>query len=55
MSNELVVLFTRLHPDAQPPVQGSALAAGWDLRTVETCEIKKGISELLNWIKKKLG
>ena len=44
MSNELVVLFTRLHPDAQPPVQGSALAAGWDLRTVETCEIKKGIS-----------
>lgn len=44
MSNKLVVLFTRLHPDAQPPVQGSALAAGWDLRTVETCEIKKGIS-----------
>ena len=42
MSDELVVLFTRLHPDARPPVQGSALAAGWDLRTVENCEIKKG-------------
>ena len=44
MSDELVVLFTRLHPDAQPPIQGSALAAGWDLRTVERCEIKKGMS-----------
>jgi dUTP pyrophosphatase len=44
MNNELVVLFTKLHPEAQSPIQGSALAAGWDLRTVETCEIKKGIS-----------
>jgi len=44
MRNEVQVLFTRLHPDAKPPIQGSALAAGWDLRTVETCEIKKGFS-----------
>tara|TARA_B000000609_G_scaffold95440_1_gene72733 strand:- start:1363 stop:1812 length:450 start_codon:yes stop_codon:yes gene_type:complete len=44
MDNELVVLFTKLHPEAKSPIQGSALAAGWDLRTVETCEIKKGIS-----------
>jgi len=44
MNNELVVLFTKLHPEAQSPIQGSALAAGWDLRTVETCEIKKGIT-----------
>lgn len=44
MDNGLVVLFTKLHPEAKSPIQGSALAAGWDLRTVETCEIKKGIS-----------
>ncbi len=44
MNDEVEVLFTRLHPDAQPPIQGSELAAGWDLRTVENCEIKKGIS-----------
>ena len=44
MDNELVVLFTKLLPEAKSPIQGSALAAGWDLRTVETCEIKKGIS-----------
>ena len=44
MSDEVQVLFTRLHPDAEPPMRGSTLAAGWDLRTVEKCEIKKGIS-----------
>ena len=41
MDDEVRVLFTRLHPDAKAPTQGSSLAAGWDLRTVETCVIKK--------------
>ncbi|MDP6857067.1 MAG: dUTP diphosphatase [Candidatus Thalassarchaeaceae archaeon] len=44
MDDGVRVLFTRLHPDAKPPMKGSASAAGWDLRTVETCEIKKGES-----------
>jgi dUTP pyrophosphatase len=42
MDEGVRVLFTRLHPDAQAPMKGSTSAAGWDLRTVETCEIKKG-------------
>ena len=44
MDDEVRVLFTKLHPDAKAPTQGSSLAAGWDLRTVETCVINKGIS-----------
>jgi dUTP pyrophosphatase len=42
MDDEIQVLFTKLHPDAKPPSRGSELAAGWDLRTIETCTIKKG-------------
>tara|TARA_B100002052_G_C15886385_1_gene601757 strand:- start:3390 stop:3839 length:450 start_codon:yes stop_codon:yes gene_type:complete len=44
MDDEVRVLFSKLHPDAKAPTQGSSLAAGWDLRTVETCVINKGIS-----------
>ncbi|MBI31636.1 MAG: dUTP diphosphatase [Euryarchaeota archaeon] len=44
MDDEVRVLFTRLHPDAKAPIQGSSLAAGWDLKTVETCVINKGKS-----------
>lgn len=44
MDDEVRVLFTKLHPDAKAPTQGSLLAAGWDLRTVETCVINKGKS-----------
>ena len=44
MDEEVRVLFTKLHPDAKAPTQGSLLAAGWDLRTVETCVINKGKS-----------
>ena len=44
MDDEVRVLFTKLHPDAKAPSQGSLLAAGWDLRTVETCVINKGKS-----------
>ena len=42
MDEEVRVLFTRVHPDAKAPIQGSSLAAGWDLKTVETCVINKG-------------
>lgn len=44
MDDVVRVLFSILHPDAKAPTQGSSLAAGWDLRTVETCVINKGIS-----------
>tara|TARA_B100000287_G_scaffold123443_1_gene115393 strand:- start:742 stop:1191 length:450 start_codon:yes stop_codon:yes gene_type:complete len=44
MDDVVRVLFSKLHPDAKAPTQGSSLAAGWDLRTVETCVINKGIS-----------
>ena len=37
----------RIHPDAILPVQGSKLAAGFDLHSVERVEVKKGTTELL--------
>ena len=41
------VRIARIHPDAQLPVQGSNLAAGFDLHAVERVEIQKGTTEML--------
>ena len=47
MEDTVEVRIARIHPDAMLPVQGSDLAAGFDLHSVETIEVKKGTTELL--------
>ena len=47
MEDVVEVRIARIHPDAQLPVQGSDLAAGFDLHSVERIEIKKGATEML--------
>ena len=44
MREEVTIQFTKIHDDAQVPTQGSQLAAGWDLRTIEETVILKSIS-----------
>jgi dUTP pyrophosphatase len=41
------VRIARIHADAILPVQGSDLAAGFDLHSVERVEVKKGTTEML--------
>ena len=46
MSREQVqVNFARIHPDAQAPTQGTAEAAGWDLRALEETTVRRGETE----------
>ena len=47
MEENVEVRIARIHPDAVLPVQGSDLAAGFDLHSVEKIEVKKGTTELL--------
>ena len=47
MGEPIEVRIARIHPDAQLPVQGSALAAGFDLHSVERVEVRKGTTEML--------
>ena len=47
MEENVEVRIARIHPDAVLPVQGSDLAAGFDLHSVERIEVKKGTTELL--------
>ena len=47
MDEAIEVRIARIHPDAQLPVQGSDLAAGFDLRSVERVEVRKGTTEML--------
>ena len=47
MDEVIDVKVARIHPDAILPVQGSKLAAGFDLHSVERVEVKKGTTELL--------
>jgi dUTP pyrophosphatase len=47
MSDPLKVRVARIHPDAQLPVQGSDLAAGFDLHSVARIEVRKGTTEML--------
>ena len=47
MDEPVEVRIARIHPDAQLPVQGSDLAAGFDLRSVERVEVRKGTTEML--------
>ena len=47
MSDNVEVKVARIHPDALLPKQGSDLAAGFDLFSVERVEVKKGTTELL--------
>ncbi len=47
MEDVVEVRIARIHPDALLPVQGSDLAAGFDLHSVEQIEIKKGATEML--------
>ena len=43
MSREQVLVnFARIHPNAQVPTQGTAEAAGWDLRALEKTTVRKG-------------
>jgi len=42
MTAPIEVLFTKLHSEAQAPQRGSALAAGWDLRSIEEQTVYKG-------------
>ncbi len=42
MTAPIEVLFTRLHDKAQPPHRGSALAAGWDLHSIQEHTVYKG-------------
>ena len=46
-SRRLTVRFTKLHPDARPPLRGSALAAGWDLHAVEPLDLAPGARALV--------
>lgn len=43
-SANIRVGFTRLDSRAQVPTQGSAAAAGWDLRALQDTEVVKGVS-----------
>ncbi len=47
MDETIEVKVARIHPDAVLPVQGSELAAGFDLHSVERIEVNKGKTELL--------
>ena len=47
MDETIEVRIARIHPDAQLPVQGSDLAAGFDLHAVERVEVRKGTTEML--------
>ncbi len=47
MDGPIEVKVARIHADAVLPVQGSTLAAGFDLHSVERVEVKKGTTELL--------
>ena len=43
MSREQVLVnFARIHPNAQAPTQGTAEAAGWDLRALEKTTVRRG-------------
>ena len=42
---QVLVNFARLQPDAQVPTQGTAEAAGWDLRALEETTVRKGQTE----------
>ena len=47
MDEPVEVQIARIHPDALLPVQGSDLAAGFDLHSVERVEVRKGFTEML--------
>jgi dUTP pyrophosphatase len=47
MDEPVEVRIARIHDDAQLPVQGSDLAAGFDLHSVERIEVQKGTTEML--------
>ena len=47
MEEPVEVRIARIHADAQLPVQGSDLAAGFDLHSVERVEVRKGTTEML--------
>ncbi|MDE0574167.1 MAG: dUTP diphosphatase [Candidatus Poseidoniales archaeon] len=47
MDEPVEVRIARIHVDAQLPVQGSDLAAGFDLHSVERIEVLKGTTEML--------
>tara|TARA_B110000438_G_C15794486_1_gene642267 strand:- start:349 stop:825 length:477 start_codon:yes stop_codon:yes gene_type:complete len=47
MDEAVEVRIARIHPDALLPVQGSDLAAGFDLHSVERVEVEKGTTEML--------
>jgi len=47
MDETIEVRIARIHSDAQLPVQGSDLAAGFDLHSVERVEVQKGTTEML--------
>ena len=47
MDETIEVRIARIHSDAQLPVQGSDLAAGFDLHSVERVEGRKGTTEML--------
>ena len=47
MDEPIEVRIARIHSDAQLPVQGSDLAAGFDLHSVERVEVRKGTTEML--------
>ena len=47
MDEATEVRIARIHDDALLPVQGSDLAAGFDLHSVERVEVKKGTTEML--------
>ena len=47
MDEPVEVRIARIHADAQLPVQGSDLAAGFDLHSVERVEVRKGTTEML--------
>ncbi len=44
MSEPTEVRFTKIHTDAKEPTRGSALAAGWDLYSVEETTVSRGSS-----------
>ncbi len=47
MDEPVEVRIARIHADAQLPVQGSDMAAGFDLHSVERVEVQKGTTEML--------
>ncbi len=44
MREQVTVQFMKIRADAQAPTQGSALAAGWDLRAIEETVVTSGNS-----------